>query len=477
MDGDTLAGGAAVVHLEYPSMSELPSARPAPWSLPQKVAFRFAFAYVVLYLFPFSITMGWLLGVPKPVAAYESLWHRIVPWFGAHVLRLSYPIALYPEQSGGSDTTYDYVRVLCFALIAVAATVVWSVMDRRRRDYSTLDQWLRTYVRFVVACAMFVYGAGKVVPTQMLPPSLNTLLQPFGDLTPYRLSWTYIGASPGYEIFAGTVEVLGGILLLIPGLTTLGALVTLGAMSNVFMLNVGYGIPVKLWALHLLLFSAFLLLPDARRLLKLFVQNGEVEPAHRRSLFERPWLSSLAWGLQWALASYVLGSTLVSVIPFRRAVERLPITNPLHGIWRVEEFAFDGEPRPPLATDTLRWQRVIIASPQTLTVQDMDGRFTPHAVALDTLKRMVWIKRIRFDSTSSPWWNDWQSTPVVPEKADAGSLWHGATQVTYERPESGVVVLAGSLNGHRLRVTLRKEDREFVLTTRGVHWIKERQFY
>src|SRR6476661_7622025 len=90
-----------------------------PWTGWEKVGFRFVFSYTALYLFPFSITMGWLLGLPKPVVAYESLWHRIVPWFSAQVLHLSYPITIYPEVSGGSDTTYDWVRVLCFALIAV----------------------------------------------------------------------------------------------------------------------------------------------------------------------------------------------------------------------------------------------------------------------------------------------------------------------------------------------------------------------
>jgi hypothetical protein len=448
-----------------------------PWTGWEKVGFRVASSYVVLYLFPFSITMGWLLGLPKPVVAYESLWHRIVPWFSAHVLHLSYPITIYPEVSGGSDTTYDWVRVLCFALVAVVATIVWSALDRKRAEYVTLYAWLRTYVRVVVACAMFVYGGGKVIPAQMLPPSLTTLMQPFGDLTPYQLGWSYIGASVGYETFAGTVEVLGGVLLLIPGLSTLGALVTIGAMSNVFMINIGYGVPVKLWALHLLLFAGFLLLPDVRRLLDLFVLNRPVEPAPRSRLTRRPWANRLIWGLQWVLGLYVLGSTMASVRPFRRAVERMAVTNPLHGIWRVDEFVLDGEPQSPLLTDSVRWQRVVISSPQTLSIQDMDGRFSPHAVALDTASRTLWIKRIRVDSTSSPWWSEWQSTQVGRPKLDAASPWRDAIALTYDRQEPGAMTWEGVLNGHRLRVALKKEDRTFMLVTRGVHWIKDSQLY
>src|SRR5207302_4325441 len=198
-----------------------------------------------------------------------------VPWVRAHVLHLRYAITVFPEVNGGSDTTSDYVKALCFVLIAAVATIAWSLLDRRRLAYSALNQWLRVCVRLVLACAMFVYGGGKVIPTQMPYPSLSTLMQPVGDLTPYRLSWSFIGASPGYQIFAGAVEVLGGILLLIPGLTTLGALVSLGTLANVFMLNVGYGIPVKFLAAHFMLCAVFLLLPDLRRLANLLLLNRE----------------------------------------------------------------------------------------------------------------------------------------------------------------------------------------------------------
>jgi hypothetical protein len=409
------------------------------------------------------------------MAAYESLWHRIVPWVGAHLLHLSYPITIFPEVNGGSDTTYDYVKSLCFLAIAVVATVVWSVLDRQRPGYSKLYRWLRAYVRFVLACAMFSYGGGKVIPVQMMPPSLSALMEPLGNLTPYQLSWNYIGAAPGYEIFAGTVELLGGVLLLIPGLTTLGAVVSLGAMTNVFMLNVGYGIPVKFWALHLLLIAAFLLLPDVRRLMNLFVLNREVEPGRRPPLFERRRLNRAAWAVQWLLGLFVLGTTLSSVGKLRRDFLRMRSTNPLYGIWRVDEFTADGEVRSPLLTDTLRWQRVIVSSPQTVTIQEMDGQLSPYAAAVDTTKSTLSLKPIRAALASSPWWNEWQSTPVTWDTTD--SRWRGATRLSYRLPEPEAMVVEGLMNGHRLRVALRKEDRRFILMTRGFHWINEDQFY
>jgi uncharacterized membrane protein YphA (DoxX/SURF4 family) len=49
--------------------------------------------------------------------------------------------------------------------------------------------------------------------------------------------WTSIGAAPAYEIVAGSAELLAGILILFPRTTTLGALVCMTDMTNVFLLN------------------------------------------------------------------------------------------------------------------------------------------------------------------------------------------------------------------------------------------------
>ena len=71
--------------------------------------------------------------------------------------------------------------------------------------------------------------------------------------------WSSIGSSPAYESFAGCAELLGGILLIVPRTTTLGALVCLADMTQVFMLNMTYDVPVKLLSFHLILLSLFLL--------------------------------------------------------------------------------------------------------------------------------------------------------------------------------------------------------------------------
>jgi uncharacterized membrane protein YphA (DoxX/SURF4 family) len=431
-----------------------------PWSTPRKVAFRFVFTYLLVVLCPFSISIWFLwIGVQHalhhlgPVKAYESIWHKIAPWVGAHILHLRHPITIF--ISGGSDTTYDYVKAFCIALLAALVAVVWSVLDRNRRDYSTLNQWIRLYVRLTLAAAMLSYGLAKVIPSQMPPPNLVTLLTPFGNLTPDGLIWNTIGASPGYETFCGLVETAAGVLLLVPGLTMLGALVAFGAMVQVLALNAGYDIPVKLFASHLLLLAVFLLLPDTRRLINLVVLNRETQPAVRPPLFQRRWLNYTAWGLQWVLGICLIANNVSGAILFAHKYNGGAENNSLYGIWKVEKFEADGKERPPLLTDNLNWQRVIFDSQPsltgrmmvTMTIQDMDGQFYQYGGTMDSHSNSLSLK--------SP------SARIED------------TELKYNRPQLDSMVLEGQVNGHRLRATLKKDEREFTLKRQGFRFIND----
>src|SRR5690242_20899856 len=60
------------------------------WSLPLRMAFRFGFAYLVLYSFPFPLTQ--IPGVASLFNWYDAAWKKLVIWTGAHVLHLAQPV-------------------------------------------------------------------------------------------------------------------------------------------------------------------------------------------------------------------------------------------------------------------------------------------------------------------------------------------------------------------------------------------------
>ena len=258
---------AEIQPAESSAVLEQESAPKEHWSLGLRIAFRFCVAYFTLFSLSNQI-LGGLFVIPKVnVPELSALWplRQITFWTAAHVFRIKRDLVY--TGSGSGDKTFDWVLAFCLLVIAAAITCVWSILDRRQENYVTFHKWFRLALRFMLASEMFLYGLDKVIPLQMPFPYLSRLLEPYGNFSPMAVLWSSVGASHSYEIFTGCAETLGGILLLMPRTATLGALVCLADMVQVFMLNMTYDIPVKLFSFHLLLFSLFLLAPDIRRLL------------------------------------------------------------------------------------------------------------------------------------------------------------------------------------------------------------------
>ena len=268
-------------------------ARPE-WSLLQRIGFRFVCAYLIFYTTPAPGRSSLIAAIPGTTfltRPYVKMWRAIVEWVAAHVFHLTGSVAVYPQVNGSGDSTLDYIQVLCYAALAAVAALVWSILDRKRTEYRRLHAWLRIWVRYTLAFTLFSYGFAKVFPLQFQPAPLARMMEPFHDFSPMGVLWTFMGASMAYTIFAGASEVLGGLLLLFPRTTSLGALVSGAVMLNVVMLNFCYDVPVKLYSANLLLMAVFLAAPDLGRLANVFLWNRPTRPSKADSLLfrTRPW--------------------------------------------------------------------------------------------------------------------------------------------------------------------------------------------
>src|SRR5882757_3412326 len=126
-----------------------PARSARPWTAAQRVAFRFAFVYLVLYSFPFP--EGFLPGTAWLTDAWLGAWNHVDVWVGAHVLGLG---EVSTADTGSGDRTCNYVQLFCVAALSTLVTLVWSLADRRRRDYARLHEALRVYLRYVLAFTM-----------------------------------------------------------------------------------------------------------------------------------------------------------------------------------------------------------------------------------------------------------------------------------------------------------------------------------
>jgi uncharacterized membrane protein YphA (DoxX/SURF4 family) len=282
------------------------------WSLARRVGFRFCFVYFGLYCLTTQIRSGLFLIPGIYFADLSTFWpmRQIIFWTAAHVFRVKTPLVY--RGSGSGDKTFDWVLVFCLLAFALVATVIWSLLDRRREDYRTLYKWFRLFLRFALAGQMILYGMIKVFPVQMPTTSLFQLLEPFGNFSPMGVLWASVGASPAYEIFAGSAELLGGVLLCLPRTTTLGAVICLADMIQVFVLNMSYDVDVKLLSFQLILVSLFLLGPDFRRLANLFLLNRPAPPSNQPALFKTDRANRRAIIAQVLFAIWLLGANAYS---------------------------------------------------------------------------------------------------------------------------------------------------------------------
>lgn len=408
------------------------------WSPAGLIAFRFAFVYLLLYCYPSGGRVSLLEAIPfLPDFVPESAaapWRALCSWVAVHVFHLSGPVTQY-HPTGSGDTTLDYVQVFCFVVIAAVATVVWSVLDRRRTEYTMLYPWLRLVVRFTLAFTLLSYGFAKIYPLQFGWPTLSTLVQTYGESSPMRLLWTFMAASPAYTIFAGLCEASAGALLLFRRTAVLGAMASAAVMLNVAVLNYAYDVPVKLYSTHLVLMSLFLLAPELRALWRFFVLHAPAQLARVwLPAFERRWLRITAAVLQAATVVAVLGGNIWGgYAATQRQYEQFLKPPPIYGVWDVD-------------IGGARWKRLVVNSSNFMIAVAADGTRTQSFTRYADGDRTVHL-----------------TTYATGESGD----------LSYTLRDPQHLELSGSFGGKRIAVRAHRSDTTFLLTSRGFHWINE----
>jgi hypothetical protein len=432
--------GAAVgaARIEEPGLQ--PRSR---WTLAERLAFRFVFVYLMVYMIvggPLRVILtietqyGTAPGGKVLLKGIETVWAPVVTWVGHHV----HHIAL---QDSGSASEYD--AILSLLILAGLSAAAWSVLDRRAGLDAKRYRGLKDVVRCVLAFVLVLYGMDKVVPNAQFPfPALQTLVTPVGNLSVYSLFWTSMGTSTMYAAFGGTMEVIAAGLLLFSRTTVLGALLAASAMANVAVLNFGFDIPVKVFSFHLLLMSVFVLGGDFVRLTNFLLlnrattPNAVIEPRGGRFRIARLSLKTIF--IVYLAVTSVQACLGIQHVPANRS--------PLYGIYNVEEFSSNGTVRQPLTTDAGRWKTVIFNGPGYIWIRRMDDSVQTAPAEYDAARGALTISG--------------------KLKKDPKSV------LTCTRPDQEHLVLQGAFQNQTLDVKLtRVDESKFKLTKSRVPWI------
>ncbi len=320
------------------------------------MSFRFLFSFFVMYMmadnaFPLIGELGFL--------DWMTELNQFVVWLGRHVLDVEQEIST--ESTGSGDTTFFYLQLYFFLVAAVFAASVWSILDRDRKEYNALHYWLMIGLRYYLAIHLWSYGFEKVYKLQFPTPSLERLVQPYGESTPMGLAWTFMGYSKLYNYFTGFAEVLGGALLLFRRTATLGALVSLLVMLNVAVMNFSFDIPVKLFSTTLAVMCLYLLRQQIKVLYSFFIDHRLT----KLTLFPVPFSQNKPLKTTSRILKYSwIGYELFNNISENRRWDIEQGDNapkpPLYGIYYTENFVRNNDTLPPLATDSLYWKRMIV---------------------------------------------------------------------------------------------------------------------
>jgi len=404
------------------------------WSGKSKLFFRFIFSYFILFIV-FMFTSG-LFEIP-------------FRWIGRTFLGFTYEFDVSGYGSG--DNTYAYITLFVNLILAIIITILCSFFQFHHKSYNKAFYWLLVIIRIFLLGAMLLYGFVKVFQIQFGPPSFVRLLQPLGDFSPMGLAWTYMGYSKEFGMFAGIMEITGGLLVLYRKTSTLGAFIIIGVMTQVAMMNLMFDIPVKIFSIHLILIAGIIFITDIKRFSSVFIKNKTAESYayyHPNSSKEYHKTMNTIKKVFIPLIIVIgcvlgyLGELNISDVNYRPQ---------LYGIWEVETFVKNNDTVPPLITENNRWRHLLIERKGVATVKTMNEELNGYVFITDTIANKITMYQNRSAKDS--------------------------LNLKYNYVKPNYLKLSGVFENDSITVTFTKKELDkFPLISRKFHWINERPY-
>jgi hypothetical protein len=332
---------------------------PQTWKASSKVLFRFFFIYFIVQC------------VPLDVKYYASLFQ--IHWGELHFRDIFYLTRYTPRFTSGAGPFGSFADWGIAAIIALTGALIWSYLDRQRKEYNQLYYWLRVIVRYRLAIGVIAYGLLKLFPQQLPYPSISQLNTQYGDLSAWKIFAMSTGVVPSMEIFLGLVETIAGLLLLNRRTATIGAGVIITFTGNVFMSNLAYEGGEYVYSFYLVVLALFLLSYDIIRIITLLTLEQPTAPNAVRPYLPAPWQQGVKLGLKTFFIFFFVVlygyKTYASYTELGYQYPHTPGLANAAGIYNVSAFRINNQELPYSLTDTVRWKDVVFEQWATLSVR------------------------------------------------------------------------------------------------------------
>jgi hypothetical protein len=407
------------------------------WTLTQKVLFRFVFIFILFRLISFPFPYNFLPDIGKYVA---PLFVWLSGWCGTHILHLNYSCTYLQV----SDSTGMYITLLILFCFAFFGTIIWTVLDKERQSYNTLFYAFMVIIRYYLATQLLIYGFDKVFKRQFYLPEPNTLYTPIGNVPSALLYWSTMGLSRLYTVFCGIIEVIPAFLLLFRRTALLGALMSLGVMLNVVVINFSYDINVKLHSIFLLLLGIIIAAPHAESIFRFFMGLGAAKVNMSSPEYYSKKMFRLYAITKIAVIAFILSALLYPTFQTKNFNDDTAERPLLHGAYSVITFIKNKDTIPALTTDISRWERVFVHRRGYFITENMNDIMKDFSLEYDTAKHLLFVKR----------YND--TAPNI---------------LNYTKTSDTTLLLSGKFEGDSLKVTLKKLDlNKLPALQQGFHW-------
>ena len=397
------------------------------WNSFEKISFRFLFLYFTLYII--SIFTG-------------SLWEPIINWIGSTIFNIDYDFSSNGKGSG--DTTYAYLLLFFFLCLSILGSIIWSFIDKKRASYNQIHYGFLVFIRFIVIFFMFQYGIIKMFHLQMSPISNSDLIQTFGTKSPMGLAWKFMGFSMTYSFFAGLSELIAGFLLISRKTQTYGAIATVAVMLNVFMMNLCFDIPVKIFSFHLMLMGVLLLMSDFKRVFGVLIMNKNIGnyiiyPQLKKG--DRQIIIIVKWALLFLVSSLFIFTS------YSRYKKRyLKPKTALFGIWEVTKFEKGKDKEISEKNWKKRWKYIAIDEPKFAVIKTLGDKRLIYRFKVDTINKTILLSKYPSKDTDT---------------------------INYLKKNNSLFI-KGILKNDTLNIELNKTSTDkFLLKSRGFNWINE----
>lgn len=332
------------------------------WKNYEKFAFRTAFIFFVLLCVPVDInyykqwfTLDWS---KLHIRDLGSLAGR-----GAHFITL--------KSESGQFGLGSYVDWGISLLIGIFGAIIWSVIDRKRKNYTVLFYFATALVSYSLLIKLQGLTFSKVFPSQMPELAVTQLNTPFGDFTPQKHYWIQFSFVHGYEIFAGLAELLIMLLLFFRQTRAWGAALSIAMVGNIAIANHVYDGGVHVLAMLYPLGGIFVLWRYLPSLYSLLIKENDTAPNLYNYPFNKKWekylriaFKSFVFFFFFVLSAYLHWHNYTYdsyKVPSR------PGLAGSRGIYNVMEFRLNNQVVPYSPVDANRWQDVTFEKWSTIS--------------------------------------------------------------------------------------------------------------